>query len=340
MNMSKLLPSLVILSISLALIPASAVPGYVPRPGDHFSYSETIDVGSGTGDYTGYSDHTVTSGAETMKQVFLNGTVSSNYSYSWTFSDNSGTRKTGGSSGNFTWSSNSFLYEIGTDNQTGYVSPTVWFFMDNSSRTGDTFYLLNTQMTVQSRNHGFFLPSENRYVNTIFAQGSSSYFRNDAYGQFDASYTWSAYFDPSTGYIIGYGYVEHDTNSAAAFTWTENLYVTSTSYPLAAGAGPSFLSQYGVYVVALLVVALIVIIIVVAYSRRGRVRIPKHAYQQEYRPPQPFPAPPPTVDLTPKQPPVQQIVVKEVVKVKCAYCGALIDSTAQVCPFCGGTSRT
>ncbi|TMI68503.1 zinc-ribbon domain-containing protein [Candidatus Bathyarchaeota archaeon] len=28
-------------------------------------------------------------------------------------------------------------------------------------------------------------------------------------------------------------------------------------------------------------------------------------------------------------------MIKEVVKVKCKYCGALIDSTVQACPFCG-----
>ncbi len=341
MNPPKLLFLIVTFSLSLALFPASAVPGYVPHSGDHFSYSQTVDVGSGTGYYEGYTEHTVSNGMETINQVFGNGTVSASYSFAWTFSNSSGTTKNGSSSGNFTWSSTNFLYERGTDSLTGYVNPTVWFYMDNSSQTGDTFYLLNTLMTVKSRNYGFFLPSENRYVNTIFAQGSSSYFRNDVYGQFNAAYTWSAYFDPSTGYIIAYGYDEHDTSSTATFTWTENLYVTSTSYPLAAGAPPSILSQYLPLIVGIvLVIAIIVIIVVVAVSRRWRVKLPKHAYQQEYRPPSPSAAPPPSIDLTPKQPPVQQIVVKEVVKVKCSYCGALIDSTSQVCPFCGGTSRT
>ena len=69
---------------------------------------------------------------------------------------------------------------------------------------GGTFYLLNTQMTVISRNYSYHLPSQNRNVNTIFAQGISNYLRNDTYGQFTATYTWNAYFDPSTGYIVGY----------------------------------------------------------------------------------------------------------------------------------------
>ncbi len=320
----------------MGLYPASAVPGYVPHQSDHFSYYETADVGSGTGSYDGYSDHTVVNGMETMDQVFGNGTVSATYSFSWTFNDNSGTMKTEGSSGNFTWSSITFLYVRATDNQTGYVNPTVWFYTDNSSQTGATFYLLNTPMTIKSRNYGFFLPSQNRYVNTIFAQGSSSYQRNDAYGRFNAEYTWSVYFDPSTGYIIGYRWDEHDTSGFAGFTYTESLYVTSTSYPLAAGTQPgSPLFQYLVTILAVaLIIAIVIIVLVVVFSRRRR-SLPKHAYQQEYRPPPPSGPPPPSIDLTPKQPPVQQIVIKEVVKVKCKYCGALIDSTVQFCPLCG-----
>ncbi len=46
--------------------------------------------------------------------------------------------------------------------------------------------------------------------------------------------------------------------------------------------------------------------------------------------------PPASVNLIPGgQPAVQQIVIKETVKVPCRYCGTLMDSTATVCPQCG-----
>jgi hypothetical protein len=90
--------------------------------------------------------------------------------------------------------------------------------------------------------------------------------------------------------------------------------------------------QYVGYTVGIVLLIVGVGILVYAFSRRSRRTLPKHPSQQGY--PQPGP-PPPDIDLTPKQPPVQQIVIKEVVKVKCGYCGALIDSTAQVCPICG-----
>jgi hypothetical protein len=271
------------------------------------------------------------------------GTVSASYSTSWTWNNSTGTTETGSTSGDYTFSSTTFLYVNGTDDQTGYVNPTVWFCMDNSIPNGGSFYLLNTEMTVTSKNYSYYLPSQNRNVNTIFAQGNSNYQRNDEYGQFTATYTWNVYFDPSTGYIIGYNYVEHDTNSSGdGFTYTDNLYVNSASYPLTTAAannpsgGNSIPTQYLSYIIGIILVLVVIAILIYALSRRSRKTLPKHPYQQSYQQHSPSPGPPPqNIDLTPKQPPIQQIVIKEVVKVKCRYCGALIDSTAQTCPICG-----
>ncbi len=338
MKRSRIIPIIFVLTLGIGLLPVSGVSGYTPRPGDHFSYTETIDVGNGQGYYGGYSDHTDTTGSEMMNTVFSNKTVASYYSFSWNFHDNSGITKNGGSAGNFTWSSLSFQYVHGTDNQTGYVNPNVWFYVDNSTPKGGSFTLLDTLMTVQSRNYGFYLTSESRYVNTIFAQGSAGYARHDDYGNYSAAYTWSAYFDPQTGYIVGYVWDEHDSNNVGdSFTYTEKLSVSATSYPLSAGtAPPSFLVSLLPLIAILVVLIIVIVIVAVLFSRRRRrVKLPKHAYEQQYRPPQPYPVPAPGIDLTPKQPPVQQIVIKEVVKVKCKYCGALIDSTVQTCPICG-----
>jgi hypothetical protein len=298
--------------------------------GDYFSYYEVENLANGTGSYTGYSEQTITNGTEMMNGVSGDGIVSANYSYSWTWNNSTGSTETGSSSGNFTFSSVTFLYVNGTDNQTGYVNPTVWFYMDNSIPEGGTFYLLNTEMTVTSKNYSYHLPSQNRNVNAISAQGTSSYPRNDQYGQFTATYTWNAYFDPSTGYIIGYNYVEHDTNSSGdGFTYTDTLYVNSASYPLTTAAAGNPMQYVEIGAIVLIIVIIAIIIYAVSRSRRT---LPKHPSEQQH--PQPGP-PPQDIDLTPKQPPVQQIVIKEVVKVKCLYCGALIDSTAQVCPMCG-----
>jgi hypothetical protein len=335
---SKSLLLIIVISLFLAVSPVFAAVTYVPHAGDYFNYHEVESLGSGTGNYSGYTEQTVVDGKETVNSVDTSGVVSATYSYSYTFSNSSGSTETGSQSGSYTFSSTDYSYINGTDDQTGYVNPTVWFLMDNSIQKGGTFTILNTQMTVESTSYSYNLPSQNRNVNAIFAQGTSSYDRNDEYGQFTATYTWKAYFDPNTGYIIGYEYVEHDTNpSGDGFTWTDNLYVTSTSYSLttATGGGNSGATlNIDLIAAIVLLIIVIVVIIIIALSRRNRRSLPRHSPQQEYSPPS-SPPPAPQIDLTPKQPPVQQIVIKEVVKVKCRYCGALIDSTAQTCPVCG-----
>src|SRR5215510_16098424 len=100
MRPTTIIPIIFLLTLSIGLFPVSRASGYTPHSGDRFSYSETRDVGNGQGYYSGYSDHEDVSGSEVMNNVFTNGTVASYYSFSWNFSDNSGTTKNGGSSGN------------------------------------------------------------------------------------------------------------------------------------------------------------------------------------------------------------------------------------------------
>ena len=101
-------------------------------------------------------------------------TVSANYSYSYSFSDNQGSSTSSTVSGSYTWSDSSFLYVDGTDDEQGYVNPTIWFAMNNALPVGGTFVLLNTQMTIMSRNYSLYLPTENQKDTTIFAQGNGS----------------------------------------------------------------------------------------------------------------------------------------------------------------------
>ncbi len=341
--------AVLLLTLSLAVVASPVQVHYTPQQGDYFTYYEVENLGNGTGNYNGYAEHTTVTGTERINSVGSNGVVSAYYHYSWTYSNSTGGTQNGQSSGNYTFSDETFLYLNGTDNQTGYVNPTLWYYINNSLPVGSTFYLLDTQMTVESRNFSYSLPGQDRKVESIFAQGKSSYLRNDSYGYFNAQYTWDSYFDPSTGYIIGYVYTEHDSNSSGSgFTYTDTLNVNSTSYPLTTNSAASTrpgtqlpVSYIEIFMTAVLVLA--VVVVTLALFRRKKQRIPKHSQEAgavggryDSIPSQSPPtAPPQSIDLTPKEPPVQQIVVKEVVKVKCAYCGALIDSTAQTCPECG-----
>lgn len=331
------------------------VSAYAPRMGDHFDYSETIVVNNGQGSYTGYTDQTQITGMEEMKSV-SGSNVSASYTYTYEFSNNQGSSTSSSSPGSYTWSSSSFTYINGTDNQAGYSKPTyVWFAINSSLPVGGTFYVLNTKFTVLSKNYSLQLPTQgNKYVQTIQGKGTGEHQRNDEYGVFTASYTWYEYFDPFTGYIVGYNYLEQDNGQyqgqAASFTYTDDLYVTSTSYVLALASAPSNgngstagtttnisldLAEFYPY----LVVGVLFIIALAVYAATRRSKdhsLPKHS---PYAPP-PTPASTPwesRIDLGSRPP--EQVVIREVAKVNCRYCGTLIPSTADTCPYCGGSRR-
>jgi hypothetical protein len=348
-----LLVSIVVLLVPAAVTatPVPAIAHYLPRPGDEFRYTEEIVLNNGQGDYSGYTEHTFTNGSISVSAIATNDTVTSGYAWSSHYFNNSGGNVPSAMSGTFGWSASTFLYVNGTDDQTGYTNPSVWFFIDNTLGVGGSITLLNSPMTVIGTAASYPMASSaTGYVVTIEAEGNGSFQRDDVYGDLQATYTWIAYFDPSTGYIVGYSYVEHDTNSSGdGFTWTDTLSDTQTSFPLTATSAPPPPSGGGSSgpftetVVVILVVVVVVVIAVAILALRSRRRshgmtppnVPRHsgpsapAYPPTY-------GPPPAVNLVPGgQPAIQQIVIRETVKVPCAYCGTLMDSTATVCPKCG-----
>jgi hypothetical protein len=315
---------------------------YTPKAGDTFSYTESYVLLNGAGNYLGYTEGTYTNGSVSVTAVASNGTDSASFQNTNHYENNQGSNYQYPASGTFTLSALTYRYVNGTDNQTGYTNPYVWFFMDNALPVGGQFVLLNTPMTVASTNTSFEL-SSGRYVSTISADGSGSFQRDDSYGQFTAAYTWSANFDPATGYIVGYVYTETDSNPAGdGFTIHDTLTVTSTSYPLTNAAAPnapgssgSFGSSFLVLIVVVIVIVVLVLVAIYLRSRGRPAPPPRHAAQGSV-PYVPLGPPPPGLHLTPgDQPTVQQVVVRETVKVSCRYCGALIDSTVTNCPVCG-----
>jgi len=325
-----------------------AVAHYTPASGDRFAYDETIAVGNGMGNYSGYTESTVINGSLGVTSVLKNGSDQAYYFNDNRYQNSEGTAESWSSSGSFVFSPQTLLYVVGTDNQTGYTNPNVWFFIDNTVTPGQTVTLLNSDLTVVGTSVNYYLnTAAGTYVRAIFVEGNGTYERNDAYGVFAATYNWKAYFDPTTGFIIGYVYTEQDTDQSGVdgFTLTDTLAVTSTSYALTAGTAPPSSSGTGsgvstwLLVGGVLVAVVIIVVVVVLALRRARRRhpLPRHSAtgQMTYYAP-PMGPPPPGINLTPSgQPAVQQIVIKETVKVNCRYCGALIDTTAEKCPFCG-----
>ena len=345
-----LLPKLgaVALLLLLSAVPGTAHPGavYLPHSGDGFSYRETVVVDGQGGNYTGYSEETWINGTESVTAVGAGTVDSAHYTTADHWADNQGDSSSWTSAGDYTFNATNRTYVNGTDNQTGYTPPVrVWFYIDNTAGTGATFYVLNTQFRVDGTNVSCPLAlSPTGYVATIEATGSGAFERDDSYGIFNATFDWTEYFDPGTGYIVAYQYNEEDTNGAGdRFSWTDTLAVTSTTYALTS-ASPPATSSPGLTLSPLVLLAIalgvivVVVIAVIALARRARraPSLPRHSGtgRVDYQP-GPGMAPPP-VRLTPGgQPAVQQIVLKETVKVNCRYCGTLIDTTATVCPNCG-----
>jgi hypothetical protein len=348
--------ALVALALLLVAASAGATPAvdagrYLPRAGDSFSYAEEIVLGNGAGDYSSYTEHTFINGSIAIVSVASNESATTDYASSAFWFNDTGATQPSSEHGTFGFSASSYLYVNGTDNQTGYSNPSVWFYIDNTVPVGGTINLLNTPMSVDAVNASYPMASSaTGYVATIRAEGNGSYNRDDVYGQFTATYTWVAYFDPSTGYIVGYDYTEHDTNTSGdGFTWTDTLTDTHTSFPLTEASVPPpsapSSSPFSETVVVLLVVVIVIIVAVVVLAYRARRRrsspgmtatnLPRHTAPAAPPFSRTFGSPPPVQLIPGGQPAVQQIVIKEIVKVPCRYCGTLIDSTATVCPNCG-----
>lgn len=278
-----MIPRALLLLVPVLLLAVPSAPAlaghYIPQAGDRFDYYETIALGSGAGNYTGYTENTFINGTISVAAVASNGTESAQYSNTNSWRNNQGQAQSWNSAGAFTFSANSYLYVRGTDNQTGYTNPYVWFYVNSSSPVGGRVTVLNSPLQVVSRSASFSLGRPlNEYVLSIFAEGNGSYQRNDVYGVFTATYNWEEYFDPTTGYVVGYVYTEQDSNAAGdGFSVTDLLYVTSTSYALTPGAAPPAPSSpsgysptliFGLVVLVVVIVVLLLVWVVVRARRR------------------------------------------------------------------------
>jgi hypothetical protein len=351
MSAAKIGLGLLFVSAVLLLLPAASIAvgpaHYLPQPDDRFAYSETVFVTNGTGNYTGYSDAGYYNGSISVSAVAPNGTASASYQASGRYENSLGANYPWSESGTFSFSGTTFRYVNGTDNQTGYVDPTVWFFMNASLARGSSFESLNTPMNVVAVNASLpYSPSPTGAVATIFAEGNGTYQRNDDYGRFTADYNWREYFDIRTGYIVKYVYTETDSDGAGdGFTYTDTLVDTSTSFPLtnvasgssssSSSSGSSLSTLLLIAVVVIVVVVIVVVVVLLARRRPRRAPLPRHPSGPGAGAMPTYGAPPPVHLIPGDQPAVQQVVIRETVKVPCRYCGTLMDSTATVCPKCG-----
>lgn len=334
------------LALLVLALPSGALAHYTPQSGDQFTYSETVVLDQGVGNYTGYSENSAYTGSIHITSVLPNLTESASYQSSGTYQNSLGQGYPWAENGSFTFSASTFHYVQGTDNQTGYVNPFVWFFIDGALANGSAVTILNTPSLVISNDLAYPSPlSSTGYAKAVYVEGSGSYQRNDVYGVFTASYTWQAYYDPTTGYALGYTYTETDSDAAGdGFRLIDTAHDTQASFPVTAvsapppsgpplgnGASSAFSTALAVALIVIVVLVVVVVVAVVLARRRHPSSLPRHSIPAN----PPMYAPPPPINLVPSGQPVPQVVLRETVRVPCRFCGTLIDSTALNCPKCG-----
>lgn len=315
-----------------------------PQKGAFFNYDEYIQVNDGKGNYSGYYCNAWVNGTESVTQLLQEQRVSMDYNYScavrssdYNYFNNQMAR------GNFTFSSKNCSYTYGTDNETGYVNPHVWFYTNVSIPVNGEKEVLNTEMKVVSTDYTYSPGGTNGDITTIYLQGNGTYVRNDSFGIFNATYTWNAYYDKSSGFIVAYNYKEIDSNGHGdGFTCTNTLYVKDSSYgvsisPITVNNQKSAPFPYLELALVLVFILAVIVIIALAVNKGNKNKIKKHSTsggnlrmtennEDKNKT---------DIHLNPESKETEQVVIKEVVKVKCQYCGALIDSTAEKCPYCG-----
>ena len=142
---------------------------YTPKAGDYFNYHEVETLTNGTGSYSGYTEQTIVNGGEQIDSV-AGGLAAANYSYTWNWSNSDSSTEAGTQAGVFTFSPTSYLYVNGTDDQQGYVNPTVWFYINSSALVDNTVFLLGTGATVISTNYSYYVPTIGRTMGTIYVR--------------------------------------------------------------------------------------------------------------------------------------------------------------------------
>lgn len=208
---------------------APAVAG-TPQPNDFFEFDQRTSVDSGAGNYTGYSEVTQSHYRYSIQSV-SGDTVTVLGTGSWTYTNTLGQSETGGESYHPVFSLSNRSYLSGIDVVViDRTAAKIWFWIPVPVTVGQSLYVLDEPMTVQSLSATFWIGAVPH--SAILLEGRGQYDRYDVYGKFTATYSDKYYFDPNTGFVVGEQYTEQDTDGYNGFTNTTSLTVTASSYPV------------------------------------------------------------------------------------------------------------
>jgi len=239
------------------ILPVSAL----PTAGDNFEYTIIRKVGSGSGEYSGYSDELRSSGKYEITSVDST-EVQFHAAYSWTYSNSEGLTQQGSEDRIAAFSLDTRRYTTKTDldeydkNLPSRLS--VWLWISPIVKSGDKVAILDDEFTVTDESVTFWSGWIPRKGIELRAIGTRS--RDDDYGKFTYTYTDIYYFDRSTGYILAERYTEKDTGYwngvPAAFELTEGFGLARTSFSVPV--------DYSMLIVEIIVI--VVFIILIAYD--------------------------------------------------------------------------
>lgn len=209
-----------------------------PPVGAQFTYTFERSVGSGGGEYVGYSDALRSDGTYTI--VAVEGDVARVRAiYDWRYSSSEGKSEAGHEDREVAFRISDRRYlgprtDLDEWDQKDATQLAVWFWIPPEVQVGQTVAILDEPYVVLRRDAVIDLADRDVKAIEVFHQGTDA--RNDDYGQLGFSYSDRYFFDPATGMIIAENYTERDSGTfrglAASFGLEERLRVGRTTYPL------------------------------------------------------------------------------------------------------------
>lgn len=217
-------------------------------------------VGSGSGEYEGYTDSTDSD----ARLEILNSNATSvivRSAYSWTYSSSEGERQSGSVDRivEFEMTSRRWASHLTDDDdhdQENAANLTVWFWIPTAGlNVGGLVSVLDDMFTVTSLRTTVWsgwLPKA-----AVELRTTGGFTRNDEYGVYSVTYEDTYYYDLESGYVIAERYTERDEGTynglGAGFTWTETVDVVSSSYVIEVDGVALAVTMTGIGIVLALV---------------------------------------------------------------------------------------
>ncbi len=225
----RLALAILLVAILVGTLTAAPSSGEMPGPGIWFEYDFNTYTDQGDGDYSGYWDE-MKSHSRYEISAIDGDNVTVHRTGSWSFRASDGTFDSASFDATFFFNATSRAYNGPYDVDGVYVNPIVWFWVSTPLAIGEDVPIIDDVLTVRALDDVVWFGLLPKAASRLESDGM--YRRNDAYGQFDATYTDRYWFARDTGFIVAERYEERDVavDLSASFRWRAEVFVTASSY--------------------------------------------------------------------------------------------------------------